>query len=166
MPAMTAGPPTLLHGDEARGPYRMTALGAAGRGAAGRATGGFGRACRSFHVWRILCVLDRSCERRWNGQHGERGCMATIELTASFSTPSAILRMMFSTTDMWFPLGLSSRKRIIRHFCSSESQWTSTIRSSTWTPLSFKLGSVGYQQRHDEVAKQAHLSHSSSVTYS
>lgn len=122
MPAMTAGPPTLLHGDEARGPYRMTALGAAGRGAAGRATGGFGRACRSFHVWRILCVLDRSCEGRRYSQHGERGLMETIELTASFSTPSAILRMMFSTTDIWLPLGLSSRKRIIRHFCNSESQ--------------------------------------------
>ncbi len=60
-------------------------------------------------------------------------------LTASLSTPSAIVLMMLSTTFLWFPLGLSLRNRIIRHPSSSGLQCTSTMRSSNCSPDDFRL---------------------------
>lgn len=67
--------------------------------------------------------------------------------TSSFSTPSTIDLIIFSTTDLWFPCGLSSRNRIMRHRSWAVSQYTSTIRSSICSPLTFSLFS-SYKLNH------------------
>ena len=92
--------------------------------------------------------------------------------TTSFSMPSAMLLMMLSTTDLWFPCGLSSRKRIMRQCSCSESQWTSTTRSSScsfefFILLSERAGARSQRcdRRREGKKKPTDLSHSSSATY-
>lgn len=87
------------------------------------------------------------------------------DLTASFSTPSTMLEMTFSTVLLWFPVGLSSLNRIIRHCDMTGSQWTSTILSSTCVRVAFNL----FIERQSQITafenRETYFSHSSSSTY-
>lgn len=144
------GPPTLLQGEGARGPNRRSAwmgartlsVGTGGRiaiveGCDCEFPGAGGWPCRDFQAFRI--ALERA--RSWNlFEWDMTSCYRP--LTPSFSTPSTILCMIFSTTFLWFPFGLSSRNLIIRQCETLWSQCTSTTRSSICSRVAFNLREI------------------------
>lgn len=75
------------------------------------------------------------CPRTWRQLPG----ISDVQLTSAISTPSTMLDSTARTVLAWFPVGLSSRKRIMRHPARSWSQRTSTMRPSYSSPVSFIL---------------------------
>jgi hypothetical protein len=69
---------------------------------------------------------------RWTISFTLSGRHVNAAHTSDWLTGSRIVCTTFSTTSLWFPSGLSSRKRINRQAWSLKSQRTSITRSSYW----------------------------------
>jgi hypothetical protein len=89
----------------------------------------------AFQAVRMASLRDSSYESERIQPQGDEE-----KLTASISTPSFILIIIFSRIFLWFACGLSLRILRIFQVERSVSQHTSTIRLSYCSPLSFNLG--------------------------